>query len=44
MESYTLKFKDRPNARSYWSTTIYAENDKEAIAKVGGLNYDSNNQ
>ena len=40
MESYTLKFKDRPNARGYWNTTIYAENDKEAIAIVEELRKD----
>lgn len=40
MEKYDLKFKDRPNARSYWNTTIYAENDKEAIAKVEELRKD----
>ena len=40
MERYTLKFKDRPNARSYWSSIIYAENDKEAILKVEELRKD----
>ena len=37
METYDLKFKDRPNARSYWSTTIYAENDIKEIAIVEEL-------
>ena len=40
MNSYTLKFKDRINARSYWSTIIYAENDQEAIQKVEELRKD----
>lgn len=40
MQTYDLRFKDRPNARSYWSSTIYAENDEEAIAKVEELRKD----
>ena len=40
MGSYELKFKDRKNARGYWNTTIYAENDKDAIQKVEELRKD----
>lgn len=37
---YTLKFKKEKEDKGYWNTTIYAENDKEAIAKVEELRKD----
>jgi len=37
---YTLKFKKEKKDKGYWYTTIYAENDKEAIAKVEELRKD----
>ena len=40
MGSYNLRFKDSPNSTEYWNTTIHAENDKEAIAKVEEIRKD----
>ena len=37
---YILKFKKEKKDKGYWNTTIYAENDKEAIAKVEELRKD----
>lgn len=37
---YILKLKKGKDDKGYWNTTIYAENDKEAIAKVEELRKD----
>ena len=35
--NYNLKFKNEPNERGYWNTSIYADSDEEAIEIVERL-------
>lgn len=34
MDTYNLKFKNEPNERGFWNTSIYADSDEEAIEIV----------